>query len=85
MPIDAKAGELLIFSSLLVHQTVGNHTKDRHRRSWVLQYARADARNEATGELYDDRAWVVQGGEIVAEPWSERRMQLGARQAERSD
>jgi phytanoyl-CoA hydroxylase len=83
--LDARAGDLLIFSSLLVHQTVGNRTTDRHRRSWVLQYARADARNEDTGESYDDRAWVVQGGEIVAEPWSERRMDLAGRQADRRE
>jgi hypothetical protein len=85
VPLDARAGDLLVFSSLLVHQTVGNRTADRHRRSWVLQYARADARNEDTGEVYDDRAWVVQAGEIVAEPWSERRMDLRARHADRRE
>jgi phytanoyl-CoA hydroxylase len=60
--LDACAGELLIFSSLLVHQTVGNHSLDRNRRAWVIQYCRADQRNEVTGEVYDNRPWVVRDG-----------------------
>ena len=85
VPLDAHAGDLLVFSSLLVHQTVGNRTRDRQRRSWVLQYAPADLRNETTGERYDDREWVLQGGAIVAEPWSERRLDLGGRARERRE
>lgn len=77
--LDARAGDLLVFSSFLVHQTVGNRTGDRDRRAWVLQYATGDLRNDVTGEVYDDREWVLRGGEIVAEPWSERRMDLRAR------
>jgi hypothetical protein len=62
--------------SLLVHQTVGNHTKDRRRRAWGVQYCRGEHRNEVTGEFCDNRAWVVRDGEIVDEPWSERRFDL---------
>ncbi|MEO2168859.1 MAG: phytanoyl-CoA dioxygenase family protein, partial [bacterium] len=40
--LEAKAGDLLAFSSFLIHKTVGNHTKDRQRRAWVIQYVRAD-------------------------------------------
>ena len=76
IPLDARAGDVLIFSSLLVHQTVGNHTKDRQRRAWVVQYCRGDQRNEVTGEVYDNRAWVVRKGRIVEEPWAERRFNL---------
>jgi len=76
LPLDARAGDLLVFSSLLVHQTVGNRTSDRQRRAWVIQYCRGDQRNETTGEVYDNRAWVVCGGEPVAKPWSERRFSL---------
>jgi phytanoyl-CoA hydroxylase len=76
IPLDAAAGDLLIFSSLLVHRTVGNHTKDRHRRAWVIQYCRGDQHNESTGEVYDNRPWVVRGGEFVADPWSERPFDL---------
>ena len=74
--LDAEAGDLLVFSSLLVHQTRGNHTRDQPRRAWVIQYCRGDQRNERTGEVYDNRAWVVRGGEPLAEPWSERRFSL---------
>ena len=28
-----------------------------------LQYCRADQRNEETGEIYDNRPWVMKGGE----------------------
>ena len=76
--LDARAGDLLVFSSLLVHQTVGNHTSDRHRRAWVVQYCRGDARNEVTGEVYDNRAWVVRDGKPVADPYSERPFDLHA-------
>lgn len=78
VPLDAKAGDLLIFSSLLVHRTVGNATKDRPRRAWVIQYCRGDQRNEVTGEVYDDRPWVVRDGVPCSELRSERRFDLRA-------
>jgi len=78
VPLDAKAGELLVFSSLLVHQTVGNQTRDQHRRSWVIQYCRGDQANSITGEVYDNRAWVVRDAEPVDAPWSERPFDLRA-------
>jgi len=74
--LDAGPGDMLLFSSLLVHQTVGNETRDEQRRAWVIQYCRGDQRNEVTGEVYDNRAWVVKGGEPVDEPWSERRFDM---------
>ncbi len=76
IPLDAKAGDLLLFSSFLVHQTVGNATTDRNRRAWVVQYCRGDHRNAATGEIYDNRPWVVRNGVAVDEPWSERPFDL---------
>lgn len=74
--LKAKAGETLLFSTLLLHQTVGNHTKDRQRRAWVMQYGPADATNFTTGEPYDDRPWVLRGGKPVDPPYSERRLAL---------
>ena len=76
VPLNAKAGEFLLFSSFLVHQTVGNETADRQRRAWVMQFCRGDQRNEVTGEVYDDRPWVVRNGEWVAEPWAERKFEM---------
>jgi ectoine hydroxylase-related dioxygenase (phytanoyl-CoA dioxygenase family) len=76
VPLDVGEGELLIFSSLLVHQTLGNQTQDRQRRSWVIQYCRGDQHNEVTGEVYDNRPWVVRGGKTLAELHSERPFHL---------
>jgi phytanoyl-CoA hydroxylase len=78
VPLDANAGDVLLFSSLLVHQTVGNRTVDRQRRAWVIQYCRGDQRNEVTGETYDNRAWAVRGGVAQRELVSERRFELRA-------
>lgn len=72
----AKAGDTLLFSTLLLHQTVGNHTTDRQRRAWVMQFGRADAKNLTTGQPYDDRLWVLKNGVRVDPPYSERRLQL---------
>lgn len=76
VPLNAKAGDMLIFSSYLVHQTVGNKTADQQRRAWVMQYCRGDQHNEATGEVYDNRPWVVCKGEKVETPWAEREFNL---------
>ena len=76
VPLDARAGDLLVFSSYLVHRTLGNRTRDRNRRSWVVQYCRGDHRNETTGEVYDNRAWAVRGGRFQTELRSERRFDL---------
>ena len=74
--LDVGAGEVLIFSSLLVHQTLGNLTPDRQRRAWVIQYCRGDQHNEVTGEVYDNRAWVVKRGKVADSLESERPFDL---------
>lgn len=76
--LDARAGDLLVFSSLLVHQTVGNVSAERERRAWVIQYCRGDQHNEQTGEVYDNRPWVVRGGVAQKELVAERRFDLRA-------
>lgn len=76
VPLNAKAGEHVLFSTYTLHQTVGNVTADRQRRAWVMQFGPADARHLVTGQLYDDRPWVVRDGEIVTEPYAERRFDL---------
>ena len=74
--LDADAGDVLVFSSFLIHQTVGNRTVDRNRRAWVIQYCRGDQRNEDTGEIYDNRAWAVRGGRFATSLESERPFDL---------
>ena len=78
MALDARAGELLVFSSLLVHQTVGNRSRDRNRRAWVIQYCRAGQRNELTGEVYDNRPWVLRDGVAQQTLEAERRLDLAS-------
>jgi phytanoyl-CoA hydroxylase len=74
--LDARAGDLLLFSSLLIHQTVGNSSRDRNRRAWVIQYCRADQCNEVTGEIYDNRPWVMRDGVPLKSLQAERRFDL---------
>ena len=71
--LDARAGDVLFFSSLLVHQTEGNHTAERQRRAWVIQYCDAAISHATTGRAYDDRAWVLRDGVIPNRLVSERR------------
>jgi phytanoyl-CoA hydroxylase len=75
--LDARAGDLLLFSSLLVHKTVGNHSADRERRAWVIQYAKADATNAEDGTTYEDRPWVAKNGEILDSLLVEKPFDLG--------
>ena len=75
--LNARAGDLLVFSSLLVHKTVGNHSSDRERRAWVIQYARADATNADDGTTYEDRPWVAKGGEVLPTMLVEKPFDLG--------
>ena len=76
-PLDAKAGDLLFFSSRLVHRTGGNSSRGDQRRAWVVQYCRADHVNEITGESYDNRPWVLRDGEYAKTLTSERPFDLG--------
>ena len=71
--LDASAGDVLFFSSFLVHQTRGNRTLDRQRRAWVIQYCDAGQTHAITGQVYDDRAWVLRDGKIATHLESERR------------
>lgn len=71
--LDARAGDVLFFSSFLVHQTRGNSTSDRHRRAWVIQYCDGAQSHAVTGRPYDDRAWVLRDGRLATRLESERR------------
>lgn len=84
IPLDARAGDLLIFSSLLVHKTVGNHTQNRHRRAWVIQYIAADACDEETGRGYEERPRVTSEGRILPELLVERPFSLGEKSNRRA-
>jgi hypothetical protein len=85
-PVEQKAGDVLVFSSLTMHRT-GPNLSDRPRRSWVIQFCQANARQRDTGVPFDDRLLVAKDGKVLAEPYRERPfnftalLKLAARQA----
>ena len=54
-----------------MHRTGANTTREP-RRSWVIQFVRADTRHGKTGEGFEDRLLVARDGEPLAEPVRER-------------
>jgi ectoine hydroxylase-related dioxygenase (phytanoyl-CoA dioxygenase family) len=68
-------GEVLVFSSLTMHRS-GPNRSAVPRRSWVIQMCDADSRNPKTGVRFDDRLLVAKDGEVVAEPYRERDLDL---------
>ncbi|GIW42415.1 MAG: SnoK protein [Candidatus Binatia bacterium] len=75
VPVEARAGDVVVFSSLTLHRT-GPNLSDRPRRSWVVQFCRADAKNAETGKPFDDRLLVARGGKVLREPLRERPFDL---------
>jgi ectoine hydroxylase-related dioxygenase (phytanoyl-CoA dioxygenase family) len=71
VPVELAAGEVLVFSSLTMHRT-GPNASDRPRRSWVIQFCQASARNRETKEPFDDRLLVARDGIPLDEPIAER-------------
>jgi len=70
-PIELEAGEVLAFSSLMMHRTGPNLT-DEPRRSWIIQFCDADARHRDSGVPFDDRLLVAKDARVLAEPYSDR-------------
>lgn len=71
MPCELAVGEVLVFSSLTMHRTGPNRTHEP-RRSWVIQFCHAHARNRVTHAPFDDRLLVARDGEILAAPYRDR-------------
>lgn len=76
VPALVRKGEALLFSSLTLHRS-GPNRSDRGRRAWIVQYCSAAARHGNTGEALDDRVWVARAGKPIAEPYSERPIEVG--------
>ena len=67
-PVEARAGSIVVFSSLTPHRTGPNTTKDV-RKTYILQYAPDGARVAETGVACDapDRQYLIaQNGRAVA-------------------
>jgi phytanoyl-CoA hydroxylase len=77
VPIEIEAGEVLVFSSLMLHRS-GPNVSQLPRRSWVIQYCHGHACHGATGVPFDDRLIVAKEGEVVPRPYREREIDLAA-------
>lgn len=77
VPVEARAGDVVVFSSLTLHRT-GPNLSQRPRRSWVIQFCRGDARNAESGKPFDDRLLVARDGRVLPEPVRERPLDLAA-------
>ena len=70
-PIELEAGEVLVFSSLMMHRTGPNLTNEP-RRSWIIQYCHGHARHRDTDVAFDDRLLVAKEGRVLTEPYRDR-------------
>jgi ectoine hydroxylase-related dioxygenase (phytanoyl-CoA dioxygenase family) len=77
VPVELGVGEVLVFSSLTMHRTGGNHSRGP-RRSWVIQFCDADSKHRDTGVRFDDRLLVAKDGAPLPEPIRERALDLAA-------
>jgi phytanoyl-CoA hydroxylase len=62
LPVPLRSGSMAVFSSLLLHKSGPNVTQDETRKAYVIQYCHANTRLLKTGELLEDRMWVVRDG-----------------------
>ena len=75
IPVPVKAGDVLLFSSLIMHRS-GPNTSDQDRRAWILQYSGGQACSALNEKLLDDRLLVAQSGVWLDEPVREREFDL---------
>jgi ectoine hydroxylase-related dioxygenase (phytanoyl-CoA dioxygenase family) len=66
MPVEMKAGQVAIFSSLTLHQSGPNLSKDRTRYGYVPQYHVPKPILVRSGEVFGDQVPILRDGEVVA-------------------
>lgn len=76
-PVPVRRGDVLVFSSLLLHRS-GPNTTGRPRRAWILQYCVASATSALSGKPLDDRLLVAEGGRWLDPPVRQRDLDLMA-------
>jgi ectoine hydroxylase-related dioxygenase (phytanoyl-CoA dioxygenase family) len=64
LPVPVNAGGMVVFSSLLLHRS-GPNTSRNVRKGYVVQYVPADAWHGATGAPFTDRLLVAAAGRPV--------------------
>jgi ectoine hydroxylase-related dioxygenase (phytanoyl-CoA dioxygenase family) len=63
--VPVKRGQVIAFSSLLLHRSGANAT-DKPRRAYVIQYCQTDTLNPETGERWGDNLPVTSQGRVLA-------------------
>lgn len=77
VPVPVARGDVLVFSSLLMHKS-GPNTTDRPRRAWILQYCVGSATSALSGKPLDDRLLVADDGRWLDTPVRGRDLDLMA-------
>ncbi|MCX5662778.1 MAG: phytanoyl-CoA dioxygenase family protein [Planctomycetota bacterium] len=67
IPVEMKAGQVAIFSSLTLHKSGPNVSKEI-RRAYVPQYHHVDVIADRTGKPWGDLWPVLRGGKLVPDP-----------------
>jgi ectoine hydroxylase-related dioxygenase (phytanoyl-CoA dioxygenase family) len=75
IPVTVRRGDVLVFSSLLMHRS-GPNTTDRPRRAWILQYCVGSATSALSGKPLDDRLLVADDGQWLDTPVRQRDIDL---------
>ena len=75
IPVPVSRGDVLVFSSLIMHRS-GPNTTDRHRRAWIIQFCPGHACSALSGRLLDDRLLVARDGEWLDQPMRDREFDL---------
>lgn len=75
LAVPVAKGDVLCFSSLLMHRS-GPNTSERDRRAWIIQYCDADSTSALSGRPLDDRLRVASGGAWLDEPVRDREFDL---------
>ena len=63
VPVEMRAGHVAIFSSLLLHRSGPNTSRDRPRRGYVPQYHVPNPILLSTGQPFGDQVPVLRNGE----------------------
>ena len=71
LPVEQPEGDVLVFSSLILHRTGPNLSRGP-RRSWVIQFCPAHARHRDTKVPFDDRLLVAKDGRPLGAPYRDR-------------
>ena len=65
IPVEMKAGQVAVFSSLMLHKSGPNTTTNSYRRGFVPQYHVPGVCLKGTGELWGEQVPILRNGQLV--------------------